>query len=197
MNADAAHLLTALTESAWLLPAVFVLCAVDGVLPVVPGETVAIAAAVLAATGNLAHPAVIGVIVCASVVGDLCCYLLWRRAAAVRRTRSGRARAPGRIFSRVGALMDRRGGPAILAARFIPSGRTAASVAAALTGIPLRRFLLWTVAASAAWSAYITVLGYFGSRLTQGHPLYGVLLGVVAGAVVTLVVSFVGRRAGC
>ena len=81
------------------------------------------------------------------------------------------------------------------AARFIPSGRTAASVAAALSGIPVRRFLLWTAAASLAWSIYITLLGYFGSRLTQGHPLHGVLLGVVAGAVVTSVVSIVGRRA--
>jgi membrane protein DedA with SNARE-associated domain len=53
------------------------------------------------------------------------------------------------------------------------------TAAAGRYGLPLRRFLPWTVASSAAWAAYMLVIGLLLGPLTGGSPLLSLLAGVV------------------
>jgi membrane protein DedA with SNARE-associated domain len=62
-----------------------------------------------------------------------------RRGGAVRRAISG---------------LERHGGPMIVAARFVPAGRTAVSLAAGATGYGLSRFSPFTALAASVWALY-------------------------------------------
>jgi membrane-associated protein len=185
--------LDALAASAWLIPALLLLCAVDGVVPVVPGETAAITAGVLATTGRPALTTVMIAAAGGSFIGDCVCYAIWRRfgSAMSARIRPGTRHAATLAWA--GDLLHRRGGPVILVARFVPSLRAAASLTAGTTAFPLRRFLAWSALAASGWGIYISLLGYLGGRVTDGNPLYGVLIGLGFASAVTVVLSVVRR----
>ena len=58
-------------------------------------------------------------------------------------------------------------------------GRLVSTAAAGRYGLPLRRFLPWTVASSAAWAGYMLVIGLVLGPLTGGSPLLSLLAGGV------------------
>jgi membrane protein DedA with SNARE-associated domain len=183
----------ALARSAWLIPALFVLCALDGVVPVVPGETLVIAAGVFATTGGPDFATVVAAAALGSLAGDHLCYALGRRLGATRwlRGRPGTRRAAA--LHRADRLLRRRGGPVILTARFVPSGRTAVSLAAGTTGYPLRAFTMWAAPAATAWAVYATMLGQVGGQVAGRSPVHAILLGLGCGLVVTFVPWLVRR----
>jgi len=113
----------AVGDSAWTYPAIVAAVALDSLLPVAPGETVVITAGVLAADGELAIAAVFLAGMLGGLIGDNASYglgkLLGHRGDR-RLFRSARARAKLAWASR---QLEQRGGPIILAARFIPGGR--------------------------------------------------------------------------
>jgi membrane protein DedA with SNARE-associated domain len=84
-------------------------------------------------------------------------------------------------------LIRRRGRPMIVIARFIPGGRTAATVAAGSLGMSYRRFLSADVPAAGLWAAYVCALGFLGGNAFE-HSLWKPLLAaaVVAAAVTAL-----------
>jgi membrane protein DedA with SNARE-associated domain len=53
------------------------------------------------------------------------------------------------------------------------------TAAAGRFGLPLRRFLPWTVASSAAWSVYMLAIGLALGPITGGNPLLSLLAGAV------------------
>lgn len=74
--------------------------------------------------------------------------------------------------------LERRGSVIILAARFIPGGRTATTSSAGALEMPWRRFLPIDVAA-ALWSSYVVMLDYFGGSAfadSLWKPLVAALL---------------------
>lgn len=150
------------SESAWtyLVEAAFV--AVDGFFPVVPGETVVITAAVIASGDGLVIWFVALAAFVGAVVGDNVSYLIGvkiGRPAARRFFRGDRSRTMlgwGRVQLR------ERGTIVIIAARFVPGGRTATTFSAGMLEMSWRRFIAADVAGAALWSAYTASLGWFG-----------------------------------
>lgn len=152
----------AVGESAWTYPAIVAAVALDSLLPIAPGETVMITAGVFVAGGELNFVLVFLAGMLGGLLGDNACFglgaTLGRRA---ERRFFGSDRARQRLDWARRQLEDR--GPAIIvAARFIPGGRTATTFAAGTLEMPWRRFLLADAIAAALWSAYVTLLGYFG-----------------------------------
>jgi membrane-associated protein len=74
--------------------------------------------------------------------------------------------------------MLRRPGIALVGARFVPGGRLVSTAAAGRFGLPVRRFLPWTIASSAAWSAYMLLIGLALGPVTGGDPLLSLFAGV-------------------
>ena len=58
------------------------------------------------------------------------------------------------------------------------------TAAAGRFGLPVRRFLPWSIVSSAAWSAYMLLIGLALGPVTGGDPLLSLFAGVVM-AVVT------------
>lgn len=74
----------------------------------------------------------------------------------------------------------------IIAARFVPGGRTAATFTAGVIRYRPRRFVAWATAAGALWASYAGLAGYLGGRVFEERPLLALALafGLAAGLVV-------------
>jgi membrane-associated protein len=179
--------------SAWTYALVFGLATLDVLAPILPSESLLVAAAALAASGRLD----VGLVAAAGAAGALlgdniafgCGRLLdtrlrrWAEATPRRRERLEWAEHQ----------LGRRGGTIIVGSRFIPGGRTATMIAAGLLEMPWRRFVAFDLAAAVIWALYGTGIGYFGGAAFEDEPIVGV--GVALGlAVVAATAIEVGRR---
>ena len=185
---DALYDLLAQPPVAYLI--LFAIAAGDAVFPVLPSESAAILAGVLAAIEpDIALPAVLGAAAVGAFVGDSTSYGLGR---------FGGRRAQRRFFdgpySQRGVRwacrqLRRRGATILLIARFIPGGRTGATFTSGLTGFHYGRFALYTWIAACLWALYAVLLGYFGGRVFHERPLLavGVAFALAAGIAIASV----------
>jgi membrane-associated protein len=165
-------------RSSWLLPLLVVMIAIDAPFPVFPSETILMSAATTAFGGGDAGM-VVGLFAAAlagSVLGDAVVFWLGRGS---HRLLSRTVETECAVSSWVRRHVLRRPGAALVGARFVPGGRLVSTAAAGRYGLPVRRFLPWTVASSAAWSAYMLLIGLALGPVTGGNPLLSLLAGVV------------------
>jgi membrane-associated protein len=190
-------ILDLVSGSPWTYAVIFAVSAVDAFFPAVPSETSVIAAGVLAADGHL-HIGL--VIVCAAtgaVLGDNISYTVGRTVGewAAEKFFAGKRR---RHLDRAERMLKERGGYLIVIARFIPGGRTAATLAAGTLGMPWRRFIVFDAIAGAFWGNYAGLLGYFGGKAFKDEPLKGFLVAfaiAISIAVAVEVYRWVRKRA--
>ena len=182
---DALYDLLAQPPAAYLL--LFAIAAGDAVFPVLPSESAAILAGVLAAIEpGIALPAVLGAAAAGAFVGDSTSYGLGR---------FGGRRAQRRFFdgpySQRGVRwacgqLRRRGGLILVVARFVPGGRTGATFTSGLTTFPYRRFAAFTGLAAVLWALYSVLLGYFGGRIFHERPLLAFVVALALAAILAL-----------
>lgn len=183
-----------LASSPWFYVVLLVTVAVDAVIPLVPGEVMlTIGGALVATESPEALITVVAVGAAGALLGDLIAYRVGRGGQRFLRYLRPGSRTSMLLARTTGAL-DRRGVAVLVGARFIPTGRTAANMAAGLTGYPLRRVVMVSAASSLGWATYTTLLGYAGGTAFDSHPLVGAGLGVLVGALVGLVLSIVSSR---
>ena len=178
----------------WTYPALVAAVALDSVFPIAPGEAMMITAGVLAANDDLILPLVILAGALGSLLGDNASYgvgaTLGRRAER-RFFSSDRGRE--RIEWARTQLRE-RGAVIIVAARFIPGGRTATTFSAGALAMPWPRFLAIDAVAACLWATYVTLLGYFGGA-TFEEDLWKPLLAASAVAVLVATAGELLRRA--
>lgn len=183
--------------SAWILPIVFVLAAVDGFLPLVPSESVVITAgAFAAATGR---PGVVALVVAAALgafAGDTISYLLGRSSQHRIIGLLSRTRRRRRVYAWARHALHSRGGQILVAARFVPGGRTATTLTAGAIGYPRRTFQAFAALAAACWAVYSVLLGYLGGLTADGSPMRGMLIGLGFGLGISVTIEVVRRWAG-
>ena len=198
--------LAELSELAYLL--VFALAALDVVFPVLPSESVVILGGVLAWQGRLHPVPLIAAAMAGAVAGDHLSYAIGRWTQRGRPQPHLRHRdRPDRRLGKAERLqvwaarqLDRRGTALIVAARFIPGGRTASTFMAGRTHYPLRRFTPATIGAGFLWAGFATLLGYAGGETFHDQTLLatglGMLLAVLFAALIELSMSWWERRRG-
>lgn len=161
--------------SPWTYVFLFAIAALDVIFPLVPSEASVIAAGVLAASGDLVLPLVIGLAAAGAILGDNVSYAIgrWGGHWVQKRFFSGE-RAHRLEWARRG--LEERGGYLIVIGRFIPGGRTAITFGAGMFDMPWRRFIAFDVAAGLVWASYAALLGYFGGKTFAEDPWKGLLL---------------------
>jgi membrane protein DedA with SNARE-associated domain len=175
----------AVLRSSWLLPLLVVMIAVDAPFPVLPSETILMSAATTAFGGGDVGM-VFGLFIAAlagSVLGDAVVFWFGRCS---HKLLSRTVDTECEISAWVRRHMLRRPGIALVGARFVPGGRLVSTAAAGRFGLPVRRFLPWSIASSAAWSAYMLLIGLALGPVTGGDPMLSLFAGV-AMAVATAV----------
>jgi membrane-associated protein len=177
--------------SPWTYGALFLLAALDVLIPLVPSEASVITAGVLASSGDLILPLVILVAASGAVVGDNASYWIGRLAGpwVARRLFSGERSKERLDWAKQN--LEERGGYLIVVGRFIPGGRTAVTFASGLLGMRWRRFIAFDVTAGLVWASYAALLGYFGGKTFERDPWKGLVLAFVLAFGVVVIVETV------
>jgi membrane-associated protein len=185
----------AVSGSPWTYVLLLAIVAGDAVFPVLPSETVIIAAAVLAAQGHLNIALVIIAAFVGALLGDNAAYGighsgLRRVADRLLRSEKNRHRLEwGR------SQLEHHGVWIIIVARFIPGGRTATTYVAGTVGMPWkRRFLPADAIAAALWSLYASALGYIGGASFENNLWLPMLIGAAASLLVGGIGELVRRK---
>lgn len=158
--------------------------ALDAFFPVVPGETLVISSGVLAAKGQLSVVLVLAAGWSGALVGDNISYALGAHVGrpVVRRLFGG-----GRSKRMLEWATDQlrvRGRILIVAARFIPGGRTAVTFASGTVELPWRRFLAADLVGVTLWAVYATALGYVGGEAFEDSVWKPLLVAFAVAALV-------------
>jgi membrane protein DedA with SNARE-associated domain len=176
--------------------AVLLAAAADAVVPIVPGESTVVAAAVLASEGHFELPLVILAGALGAALGDSVAY--WIGAA-------GQGGVKRRIVSSLGdarilaaeELLQRRGWLLIIFCRFVPGLRTLTGVSSGMLGYPYRKFLPFSLLAGAMWATYAGVLGYFvGEAVDNVWISLGIAIATATGISFALLLLERPRLAG-
>ena len=174
--------------SGWAYAIIFLLAALDALVPLVPSESSVITAGVVASSGHLS----VGLIVLAAAggafAGDNTAYLLGRRFGTRIEARFFQGERGRRQIQWAERQLAERGGELIVIGRFIPGGRTAVTLSAGTLRYPWRRFALFDAAAALVWAFYATLLGYVGGCAFVHAPWKGLVVALaiafaVAGAI--------------
>jgi membrane-associated protein len=174
--------------SAWTYALVFALATLDVLAPILPSESLVVAAAALSASGRLNVVMVAVAAAAGAFLGDNLAFLCGRMLdTRMRRWLEATPRRRERLRW-VEQQLDRRGGTIIVGSRFVPGGRTATMLGAGLLEMPWRRFVAFDLAAAIIWAFYGTAIGYFGGTAFEDEPVVGVglalALALVAGAAI-------------
>jgi membrane protein DedA with SNARE-associated domain len=187
-------LLRLVTETAlaspWLLAVIAGLAVVDALLPVVPSEALIIAAGVAAAAGEQDLLAVVAAAAAGSFLGECAGYGIGRRVGPAVRGRSARR---AQDHDRVVRLLHRRGGTVLLTARFVPAGRTVATLASGAVRYPVARFVGFTAAGSVLSASWSALLGFAGGAAFAHDTGTALLVGFGIATAVGLLLEG-GRR---
>lgn len=189
-----------MADSPWLLVAVLVLATVDGFFPPVPSESVVIAVAVLAMTGDGPNLWLLVLVAAAGAfTGDVIAYTIGSKVP-IDRLRVFRGRRGRASLAWARRALAQRGTVLILSARFIPIGRVAVNMTAGAVRFPRPRFILIAAIAAIMWGGYSTLLGMGAGVFLHDHPLIAITVGVAGGVllgfVVDAVLRWVHRRFG-
>jgi membrane protein DedA with SNARE-associated domain len=166
---------------------------------VAPGETVVIAAGVIAGQGEIQLTPLIGLVWICAVLGDTTSFYIGHRLGRRFLERHGpKVKISHARLEQVEGYFDRHGGKTILIGRFIGLVRALAPFIAGASGLAYRRFLPYSVVGTGLWSTVFCVLGYvFWRSFDQvaqvaGQAIFG--FGLTVGVIVGIVVAYRRRR---
>jgi membrane-associated protein len=176
------------SASGWTYAVVLAVAALDALFPLVPSESTAIAAGVLAGTGDLSIALVIAAAAAGAFAGDSGTYALGRALGprALRRLPQRRTAWAERTLAAHTAAL-------VILARFVPGGRTVTMATAGAVRIPWLRFERLAALAAVLWASYAALLGFAGGRAFEERPWLGALLAFGLAAALGLVVEAVRR----
>ena len=178
--------------SSWSYFVIFIIAVVDAFFPLVPSETAVIIGGNLAASGDLDLLFVILVGAAGALVGDNISYGIGALVGERTVKRWFRSEKAHRRLEWAERTLDERGAYIILVARFIPGGRTAVTFSSGyIPTFPWRRFIVYDMIAALLWATYAALLGYFGGKTFEDHPLWGVALALGVALTLGFVVEVV------
>ncbi len=155
---DPAALLQGLGPATLTVVALLVFIESGVLFPFLPGDSLLFTAGLLHQQLNLSLPVLIGVVALAAVVGDQVGYLLGRNFG--RRWFKDDARIlKTKYLVQTEAFFAKRGGSAIVLARFVPVVRTYAPLVAGAANYDHKKFTLWNIAGAVGWAGSVVLLG--------------------------------------
>lgn len=153
---------------------------------VLPGETAAVLAGVVASRGDVSLTAVLLTVIAASVIGDSVGYEVGRKVGP-RILSNHRLNGHRERLDSAQDLLARRGGMAVFLGRFVAFFRAVMPALAGASRMPYRKFLIWNAAGGIVWSVAVVLLGFFaGESYAKVESLLGKGVAVVFVALVAV-----------
>lgn len=132
-----------------------------------PGDTLLIAAGVLAQRGQLDIALVIAVTIAGAIAGDATGYVIGRRAGPLLFQKEEGRFFPKKRLLQAKRFFDKHGGKTIFVARFIGYVRTAAPTVAGAAEMSAAGFFTYNVAGGVAWVFALALGSYYAGGLVQ------------------------------
>ena len=175
-------------------PAISLIVALDGVIPIFPGETVVVAGGNLAGQGSLSLIAVIIAGMVGAMIGDSTAYWLGRAGGDRIDRWLMKVAGPDRLEA-AQHMVQRRGPVLVTAGRFLPGIRIAINFTAGAGHMTYRRFLVFNSLGALIWATQATVLGYVFGKQFEDRPWIGLTIAVaIAVAIGGLVALYEHRK---
>lgn len=191
-------LLNALGHSWWAYPLLLVFCTFDAIFPVLPSETALVTGGILATQGAVLIGWVIAMAAVGAFLGDNLAYWIGRSAEDWARRWIARGEKGKRSLQWAHRELDRHGGALVIAARFVPGGRTATTVACGVLRYPYRQFLAFDAIGAVLWATINTMIGVLGGQAFADNPIAAFALSFGVALVMAVFVELVrwlrGRR---
>jgi membrane-associated protein len=150
----------------WLIA--FIVFAESGLLIgfFLPGDTLLVAAGVLASQGNLSITTTVIAIVLAAIIGDNVGYSIGKISGKRLFHKKDGILFRKEYVERAQTFYEKHGGKTIILARFVPIVRTFAPMVAGIGKMPWGRFFAYNVIGALIWGVGVTMLGYWvGSKI--------------------------------
>lgn len=128
---------------------------------VLPGDSLLIAAGVVAQRGHLDLKILIPLLIIAATTGDATGYAIGRKAGPLLFARDDARFFKRRYVEQARVFFERHGGKAITISRFMAIIRSFVPSVAGAVGMPYRRFTAYNVAGGILWVFSMTYAGYF------------------------------------
>ncbi len=178
-----------------LLVAAVIFCETGLVLlPFLPGDSVLFALGAFAALNGRSPLVALAAIVVAAIAGDSVNFLVGRSRAGQWIVHKGWISDAN--MKRTKDYFARFGASTVTIGRFVPIVRTIAPFVAGLTGMDLRRFLVFNIAGGLAWSATMILGGFWLGRIAWVRDHLSMLsLAIVAVSVIPVGVQRLRVRA--
>ena len=174
-------------SDAWTYFFIFLMVALDAVIPIFPGETTLSAASTLAAQGQLQLGLVMLAGALGAIVGDSSLFWIARTNSARVKPSLDRALENPKVDA-AWTMMNSSPGLLIVGGRYVPGMRFAVNATMGLSDIRYRRFLLWSVIGGTLWSVYTCALAYKVATTLSGYPLASVVIsGLVTSAAIVAI----------
>ena len=171
--------------------AIFVVVGMESAGVPLPGETILVAAAVLAGQGGLHIWGVIGAAAAGAILGDNCGYWIGREFGFPIAYRYGRyVRLDERRLKLGQYVFLKQGGKIVFFGRFVAVLRTWAAFLAGVNHYDWERFVLFNAAGGIVWASIFGLGGYW---LGHAFEVYAKPVGIAALGV-ALVGFFLGAR---
>lgn len=181
--------ITAAADSDWIWALLFGFVTVDGVLPVVPSESIVVSLGALwSQTGAPNIVAIALVTWAAAFCGDNLAYLVGRKVG-VERFRYFREGRGASAVERARHGLDKRALPLMMVARWIPAGRVAVHMTAGAIRFSHRTFVRNSIIAGGTWAIWSAVIGAVAGSWVESHPLLGILVAMAVAIVLSLVIE--------
>lgn len=126
-----------------------------------PGDSLLIAAGVVAQRGHLDLKILIPLLIVAAVTGDATGYTIGRRAGPLLFAREDARFFKRRYMEEARSFFDRHGGKAITISRFMAIIRSFVPSVAGAVGMSYGKFTVYNVAGGVLWVFSMTLAGYF------------------------------------
>ncbi|CAG7856356.1 Protein DedA [biofilm metagenome] len=152
------------------------------VMPLLPGDSLLFAAgALVASTGKLDVYVLVGLLICAALVGDNLNYFVGRYFGDKVTEREKIGLFKREYLDQTVAYYAKYGGRTVIIARFIPIVRTVAPFVAGAGSMLYPRYLLFCISGAILWVGGLITLGYqFGNLDMVKKNFELVILSIVA-----------------
>jgi undecaprenyl-diphosphatase len=166
---------------------------------VAPGETIVMAAGVVAGQGAIELLPLIGIVWLSAVLGDTTSFFIGKRLGRGFLERHGpRFKITEERLHQVEGYFDRHGGKTILIGRFIGLVRALAPFIAGSSRLPYGRFIPYSVVGTGLWATLFCTIGYLFWRSFDrvahivGQAIFG--FGLTVAVIVGVIVAYRRRH---
>jgi len=178
---------------------VFILILIENIFPPIPSEVILLFGGFMTTHSTLSVLGVIGVATLGSLVGAIILYYIGKilNKERLKKLVSGKIgkllRLKEEDIDKADKWFDTKGNKSVFFCRFVPVVRSLISIPAGMSEMPMKKFLVYTIAGSLIWNSVLVILGNrVGEKWKEiliifenySHIIWGILIiGIIIGII--------------